>query len=58
MNEMKFDLDDEKVPEIDLEFTYIHKKPYSIFCTAGKKCAAITFKTPASKKSNYDEYKG
>ncbi len=41
-----------------MEFTYSHQKPYNIFCTAGKKCAAITFSTPASKKSNYDEYKG
>jgi hypothetical protein len=58
MNEIKFDLDDQKVSEIDLEFTYSHQKPYNIFCTAGKKCTAITFHTPASKKSNYDEYKG
>ncbi len=58
MHEMKFELDGAKVAEVDLEFTYSHQKPYNIFCTAGKKCAAVTFHTPVSKKSKYADYKG
>jgi hypothetical protein len=57
-NEYKFDLVDAKVAEVDLEFTYSHQKPYNIFCTAGKKCAAVTFHIPVSPKSKYADYKG
>ena len=39
-------MDEKKAAEIDLEFSYSHKKPYNIFCTVGKKCAAVTFHTP------------
>lgn len=57
-NELRFEMDENKVAEKDLEFTYSHSKPYNIFCTAGKKCAAVTFHMPGSKKSKFDNYKG
>lgn len=57
-NEIEFDMDEIKGAEKDLELTYSHEKPYSIFCTAGKKCATVTFQVPGSQKSKFDDYKG
>jgi len=55
--EFRFKLDEGKLPEKDLVFTFENEKQ-DIFCTLGKQCAAVTFTTDKAVKSNYNKYKG
>ena len=55
---MKLELDEEKIPEKDLAFTYERENPHEPLCTLANECACLTFFLPESAKSNYDNYVG
>ena len=55
---MLFELDEEKIPEKDLEFTFERENPHEPLCTVADECACLTFFVPESAKSNYEKYRG
>lgn len=51
-------LDEDKLPEKDLEFTFEQDHFDRALCTAGSSCINLTLFPPKSSKSNFDMYKG
>ena len=53
-----YSLDQAKLPEKDLEFTFEQDYFDRPMCTLGSSCINVTMFPPKSSKSNYDAYKG
>lgn len=53
-----YSLDEDKLPEKALEFTFEQDHFDKAMCTAGSSCINLTLFPPKSTKSNFDAYKG
>ena len=53
-----YSLNEAKLPEKDLEFTFEQDHFDRPMCTLGSSCINVTLFPPKSSKSNYDAYKG
>ena len=53
-----YSLNEAKLPEKDLEFTFEQDHFDRPMCTLGSSCINVTMFPPKSSKSNYDAYRG
>lgn len=55
---LEFKLDEEKLPEKDLVFSYEYENFKKPLCSISDECAALTFFLPESTESNFNDFQG